>query len=150
MVAHLNIQTVFIVFLCFVHCLLCCHSSALAPELQRKAYVNLWWNGESRRGKRRREREQEKTFTLNGPASKCMLINGCSINQWNIIKFKQCDFFSHLAKPTLHTSLSAGPKVTPIPMVRRTTQPSFTGGCHRSNSQSCITLVCCEAHKAIK
>ena len=25
---HLNIQTVFIVFLCFVHCLLCCHSSA--------------------------------------------------------------------------------------------------------------------------
>lgn len=47
-------------------------------------------------------------------------------------------------------ALSAEPKVTPIPMVQRTTPLSFTGGCQRSNSQSCITLVCCEAHKAIK
>lgn len=23
---------------------------------------------------------------------KCTLINGCSINQWNIIKFQHCDF----------------------------------------------------------
>ena len=75
---------------------------SLAPELQRKAYVNLWWNGVSRRERRARRRERErwrwregeKTFAQNGPASKCMLINGCSINQWNIIKFKQCDFSS--------------------------------------------------------
>lgn len=40
-VAHLNIQTAFIVFLCFVHCLLCCHSSAWLLNFKEKAYVNL-------------------------------------------------------------------------------------------------------------
>lgn len=65
---------------------------------------------ETERGRERwREREMErgeKTFAQNGPASKCMLINGCSINQWNIIKFKQCDFFSLLAEsPTPNTAV---------------------------------------------
>lgn len=55
---------------------------------------------------RERDGEGEKTFAQNGPASKCMLINGCSINQWNIIKFKQCDFFSLLAEsPTPNTAV---------------------------------------------
>ena len=31
---------------------------SLAPELQRKAYVNLWWNGVSRRERRARRRER--------------------------------------------------------------------------------------------
>lgn len=80
-----------------------------------------------------------------------MFINGRSINQWNIIKLKQCNFFLwHEPSRSLNLALSAEPKVTPIPMVQRTTPLSFTGGCQRSNSQSCITLVCCEAHKAIK
>lgn len=43
-----------------------------------------------------------------------------------------------------------GPGLTLTPMVQRTTPPSLPGGCCRSNSQSCITLVCCGAHEAIK
>lgn len=55
-----------------------------------------------------------------------------------------------LAASWVQTWLSAGPKVTPIPMVQRTAPRSFTGGCHRSRDKPCITLVCCEAHKTIK
>lgn len=45
------------------------------------------------------------------------------------------------AEVWLQTLVSAGPKVTPIPMVQKTALPYFTEGCHGSNSQSCITLV---------
>lgn len=105
---------------------------------------------EQAREKRERERERgRKPSYKMALLLKCMLINGCSINQWNIIKFKQCDFFSHLPKlDSKHRSLD-GPKVTPIPMVQRTL-PSFPGGCHRAYSHSCITLVCCEAQEAIE
>lgn len=126
---------------------------SLAPELQRKAYVNLWWNGASRgeRNDKIREGAGAGGEKPSLPGSKCMFINGRSINQWNIIKFKQCDFFLwHEPSQSSNMALSAEPKMTPIPMVQRTTPLSFTGGCQRSNSQSCITLVCCEAHKAIK
>lgn len=56
------------------------------------------WREQARETEKEKRGEEGKTSTQNGLPQKCMLINGCSINQWNIIKFKQCDFVSHLLK----------------------------------------------------
>lgn len=102
----------------------------------------------SEQAREKRETERAETVTQSGPTSKCALINRCAINQWNTIQSEQWDFFSHLpdSKHLSRQSL----KVTPVPMVRRRTPQSSSGGCHGSNCRSCIALVCCEAHKAME
>lgn len=119
---------------------------SLAPELQRKGLCQFMM----KRCEQKAEGERgTRACMCVCVMPKCTLINGCSINQWNIIKLKHCDFLGRpLKRCGAALCRARGDPISPV-LGDDSAAPDWRG-CQRSDCQPCITLACCEARQAIK